>query len=238
VSGRDGRVASARVSRFGEETWLVEFDGGLDPAVNDQVIALAAAIEARQLPGVAEVVPAAASLAVQADPELFDQAGLEETIAAVARTSRPVTPGSLHQLPVCYEPPFALDLDTVAAACGCTPADVVQRHLAVEYRVFMLGFLPGFPYLGLLDERIAVPRRQAPRVAVPAGSVGIAGRQTGVYPMESPGGWHIIGRTPLPLFDPAGKPPARLGPGDRVRFVPIDRRDYGRLRDMGWRREP
>jgi inhibitor of KinA len=134
-----------------------------------------------------------------------------------------------HDIPVCYAPEYALDLDAVSRASECAPDEVVSRHAGVEYRVYMLGFLPGFPYLGLVDERIAVARRSTPRPYVPAGSVGIAGRQTGIYPIESPGGWQIIGRTPLRLFDPEAGTPPLLRPGDRVRFVPIDAARFARL---------
>ena len=114
------------------------------------------------------------------------------------------------------------DLDEVAALCGLPRAEVVERHAARTYRVFMLGFLPGFAYLGTLDPAIHVPRRTTPRTAVASGSVGLAGAQTGVYPRVSPGGWQIIGRTDVALFDPALDPPSRLLPGDRVRFVPVE----------------
>jgi inhibitor of KinA len=239
VTGQDGRATTPRVARFGEQTWLIQFDAGLDAAVNEQVIALAAAIQAQHLPGVVDVVPAASSLAVHVDAEMFQPAGLEETVAAVVRAPAPGGPRSrVLEIPVCYEKPFSLDLDSVASACRCGADDVVLRHQAVEYRVFMLGFLPGFPYLGPVDDRIAVPRRPVPRVAVPAGSVGIAGRQTGVYPMESPGGWQIIGRTPMALFDAAATPPARLRAGDRVRFVSIGRQEFARLEEARDRREP
>jgi inhibitor of KinA len=127
----------------------------------------------------------------------------------------------VHEIPVCYEPPFALDLEDVAGRCRCTTADVIAWHTAVEYRVFMIGFLPGFPYLGVVDARLALPRRSVPRERVPRGAVALAGQQTGIYPFESPGGWHVIGRTPVSLFDPAADPPFRLEAEDRVRFVSI-----------------
>jgi len=212
-----------RISRFGEETWLVEFEPRLDPAVNERVLALASAIEHSALAGVFDVVPAYASLAIHADPEQLHEEALTAAIRHLADTSRPSDAERLsHEIPVCYEPSFALDLDAVCAATGCTAAEVIARHADVHYRVFMIGFLPGFPYMGMVPASIAVPRRATPRPVVPAGSVGIAGRQTGIYPVDSPGGWQIVGRTPVRLFDPLSGRPPLVRAGDHVRFVPID----------------
>jgi KipI family sensor histidine kinase inhibitor len=124
-------------------------------------------------------------------------------------------------VPVRYGGPDGPDLAEVAARTGHSEADVVRLHAAVEYRVFCVGFVPGFPYLGLVPEELALPRRATPRLRVPAGSVAIAGRQTGIYPADTPGGWHLIGRTDLPVWDPGREPPALLQPGARVRFVPV-----------------
>ena len=211
------------ISRLGEETWLVEFEPRLDPAVNERVLALASAVEQSALAGVFDVVPAYASLAIHADPEQLHEEALTAAIRHLADTSRPSDAERLpHEIPVCYEPSFALDLDAVCAATRCSAAEVIARHADVHYRVFMVGFLPGFPYMGMVPESIAVPRRATPRPVVPAGSVGIAGRQTGIYPVDSPGGWQIVGRTPVRLFDPAGGRPPIIRAGDHVRFVPID----------------
>ncbi len=163
-----------------------------------------------------------ASLAVHVDGDRVDDREIAEWLdRAIATASDDVTEGALHELPVCYEPPFALDIDDVARRCECAVSDVIERHSAREYHVFMVGFLPGFPYLGVLDSRLSLPRRDVPRQVVPRGSVAIAGAQTGIYPSDSPGGWHVIGRTPVALFDATATPPGRLAPGDRVRFVPV-----------------
>jgi len=212
-----------RISRLGEETWLVEFEPRLDAAINERVLALASAIEQSALAGVFDVVPAYASFAIHADPEQLREEALIAAIRDLADARRPSDVGRLsHEIPVCYDPLFALDLDAVCAATGCTAAEVIARHGDVRYRVFMIGFLPGFPYMGMVPESIAVPRRATPRPVVPAGSVGIAGRQTGIYPVDSPGGWQIVGRTPVRLFDPLSGRPPLVRAGDHVRFVPID----------------
>jgi KipI family sensor histidine kinase inhibitor len=212
-----------RISRLGEETWLVEFEPRLDAAISERVLALASAIEQSALAGVFDVVPAYASLAIHADPEQLREDALIAAIRDLADARRSSDVGRLsHEIPVCYDPLFALDLDAVCAATGCTAAEVIARHGDVRYRVFMIGFLPGFPYMGMVPESIAVPRRATPRPVVPAGSVGIAGRQTGIYPVDSPGGWQIVGRTPVRLFDPLSGRPPLVRAGDHVRFVPID----------------
>ena len=212
-----------RISRLGEETWLVEFEPRLDAAINERVLALASAIEQSALAGVFDVVPAYASFAIHADPEQLREEALIAAIRDLADARRLSDVGRLsHEIPVCYDPLFALDLDAVCAATGCTAAEVIARHGDVRYRVFMIGFLPGFPYMGMVPESIAVPRRATPRPVVPAGSVGIAGRQTGIYPVDSPGGWQIVGRTPVRLFDPLSGRPPLVRAGDHVRFVPID----------------
>ncbi len=216
-----------RVSRLGEETWLVEFEPRLDEEINQRVLQLAADIGAARIPGVRDIVPAVASLAVHTDGDGVDERALEDWLSRLAAKS-PIdaVPPVRHEIPACYEAPYGPDLAEVASLCRCREQDVIEWHAARDYRVFMIGFLPGFPYLGLLDSRLALPRRVTPRLAVPAGSIGVAGRQTGIYPSTSPGGWHIIGRTPLALFNPEWHPPARLSAGDRVHFVPIGAREF------------
>jgi KipI family sensor histidine kinase inhibitor len=211
-----------RVSKLGEETWLVQYEPELDLAINRRVHHLARAIATAPREGIRDVVPGMASLAVHVDGDRVDDREIAEWLdRAIATASDDVTEGALHELPVCYEPPFALDIGDVARRCECAVSDVIERHSAREYHVFMVGFLPGFPYLGVLDARLRVPRRDVPRQVVPRGAGASAGAQTGLDPSDSPGGWPVIGRTPVPLFDARATPPGRLAPGDRVRFVPV-----------------
>ena len=212
-----------------------EFSTNLDLETNEALQAIAVCLRARAPAWVREVVPALTGIALHfdplhpelpAEPMAPAQALIEECLASgTARAARPPL-----EVPVCYEPEFALDIVEVAGRTGIAPEEVARRHSALEHLVLMVGFSPGLPYLGGLDPALALPRRVNPRIRVPAGSVAIANLQTTVYPFETPGGWSVIGRTPLVLFDPARDSPTLFAPGDRVRFVPISRSEYTRLR--------
>jgi KipI family sensor histidine kinase inhibitor len=215
---------SPRLLALGDRTLLVEFGTTIDVALNARALALAAGLAERRVAGVRDIVPAFAAVAVHFDPLRVRldvlEAALEDVLARTAHDDA-MAEGPLVELPCCYGGAHGPDLPGVASWAKCSEATVIARHASREYRVCMIGFLPGFPYLAEVDASIAAPRHPTPRLRVRAGSVGIAGRQTGVYPVESPGGWQIIGRTPVPLFDTARTPPSRLVPGARVRFVPI-----------------
>ena len=210
---------SGTIRQAGDSGLLLEFDAVVDPAVNARAIAAARALHAAAIPGVRDVVPTFRSVAVHFDPLRTDADALHDAVRRAAAAPVDAVKGRRIEVPVEYGGEAGPDLDAVAESCGLTRDDVVARHRDRDYRVFMLGFLPGFPYLGIVDERIAVARRPTPRVHVPAGSVGIAGRQTGIYPIDSPGGWQIIGRTSMRLFDADRTPAALMAPGDEVRFV-------------------
>jgi len=216
-----------RLETLGERCLMVAFPSTVDPAVNVAVHALAAALEPA-LPANCELVPAFSSLAIhwrpvpeRDDPDWANSLStqLQRLLAAGYQTT--ADSGREVTIPVCYGGEYGPDLAAVAAACGLTPNAVIARHAASPHRVYMLGFTPGFPYLGGLDPALTLPRRATPRVSVPAGSVAIAREQSGIYTLDSPGGWHLLGRTPLALFTPQAASPCLLRPGDRVRFVPI-----------------
>ncbi|NZA25906.1 5-oxoprolinase subunit PxpB [Luteimonas sp. SJ-92] len=229
------------VERLGGEALLLRLGERIDIALNRRVHALAAAIAAQRPPWLLDVVPGYASLALfvaadagggAVDPLLHAERWLRARLGG----ARPIASvgvmddtelragddGEAVEIPVLYGGPHGPDLADVAAHAGLSPEDTVAAHAAAEYRVAMLGFAPGFPYLLGLDPRLAMPRMDTPRTRIPAGSVAIGGAQTGVYPRESPGGWRIVGSTPLRLFDPARSPPSLLTPGQRVRFVPVE----------------
>jgi KipI family sensor histidine kinase inhibitor len=202
----------------------------VDHELNRLVHALAAALLARRPGWLVDLVPAYASLGLHLDPAQFDPAQDPQEIAATwvrecwngMSSTRDARPAGLLEIPVRYGGEQGPDLAAVAERAGIAPREVVARHAAVEYRVAMLGFAPGFPYLLGLDPRLATPRLAQPRARVEAGSVAIGGAQTGIYPRPGPAGWRVIGRTAILLFDPERDPPSLLQPGDRVRFVPLE----------------
>ncbi|HEY1303161.1 MAG TPA: 5-oxoprolinase subunit PxpB [Vicinamibacterales bacterium] len=209
-----------RIREAGDAALLLELDEVIDPAVNARAIAIAAAIRRESVDGVRDVVPTYRTVAVHFDPLVVD---VEAVRGAIDRAST-ISPGDVHgntvEVPVQYGGEAGPDLDEVAEFAGASPEATVRLHADTPYRVFMLGFLPGFAYMGSVDQKIAIARRATPRVRVPAGSVGIAGRQTGVYPRESPGGWRLIGRTPVRVFDANRAQPCLFSAGDVVRFIP------------------
>jgi inhibitor of KinA len=223
-------VTEFRIVQAGDSVLIVEFEERIDPAVNARAIAVAERLQEAGIAGVRDVVPTYRAVAVYFDPlrTNFDalQARLEreaeEPVVHVDDERRPV------RIPVCYGDDLGPDLAAVAGKADMTEAEVVRLHTSATYRVFMLGFVPGFAYMGLVDSRIAVARHSTPRVRVPIGSVGIAGVQTGIYPAETPGGWQLIGRTPLKPFDPLRAEPFLVKAGDAVQFFEIDRDEFTR----------
>lgn len=225
-----------KVEPLGDRGLLLILGEGIDGEINDRVHGLAETLRQRALPGVHDLVPAYATLAVHYDPACWIQDGMSPHAALAAAIQRlwhatasqgPPPPRHL-EIPVCYGGIFGPDLEDVAVHCGLSVDSVIDLHTASEYRVFMLGFTPGFPYLGGLDPTLATPRRATPRPKVSAGSVGIAGKQTGIYSLNTPGGWQIIGRTPRRLFDATAEEPCLLRPGDRLTFHAIDEAEYRR----------
>jgi len=221
-------VTGPFLRRVGDSAVLVEFSERIDPDINDFIVRLAGAVEASAIAGVRDVVPAYGSLMVHFDPRRTDFEELSTRLRAPVAAREPAGSRPPTRIPVCYEGEFGPDLADVAAVHGITASDVVALHARPTYRVFMLGFIPGFPYMGIVDEAIATARLDVPRSRVSAGSVGIAGRQTGIYPADSPGGWRILGRTPVRLFDPAAAKPFRFAAGDLVQFYAIDRDEFDR----------
>ena len=220
-----------KVLPVGDAAVLVEFGDSIEPEVNDRVYAFAASVTAADIDGVEELVPTYRSLLVNYDLQkvTYEEmtARLEDLTQAAEGPADTAERGSvIVHIPVAYGGEYGPDLGDVADHNRLSSQEVIDIHSGTGYRVFMLGFAPGFPYLGGMDERIACPRLQTPRVRVPAGSVGIAESQTGVYPNDSPGGWRIIGRTPVKLFDPKAEPPAAILPGSKVVFDPVSESEY------------
>jgi inhibitor of KinA len=231
-----------QITPLGDSALIVELGEAINEATHLRVQAARRALMAEPLPGVSEVVPAYTTVTLFYDPGAVVQAGapadeIATWLGALVRErlknppktakSRPRT----VEVPVCYGGEHGPDLNRVAAQAGLTPAEVVRRHAKAEYRVHLIGFAPGFPYLGGLPKELVTPRHAKPRMAVPAGSVGIGGEQTGIYPQSTPGGWNLIGRTPLRLFRPEDDPPVLLQAGDIVKFREIAADEFEKLRE-------
>ncbi len=208
---------------YGDCGILVEFGDKIDPDTNGKVRAATSALQRNTPPGVTEVVPAYRSLLVAYDPRLTSVAELKESLIRLENeaAAEEASPPKTVEVPVCYGGEYGPDIEFVAKFHGIAVEKVVASHSSPEYLVYMLGFTPGFPFLGGLPENLRTPRLEKPRTRVPAGSVGIANDQTGVYPIESPGGWRLIGRTPLKLFDPDKDEPFLLKAGAFLKFRPI-----------------
>lgn len=219
-----------RIAAAGDAAIVAEFPARIDPLINDRARALAGQLRARWGSILRDVVIGHCTVTVYFDPAHVDAPWLESEIRTAASDieDAPQTVRPVIQVPVCYDGNLAPDLGDVAEFGGCSLEDVVGLHAGREYRVYMVGFIPGFAYMAEVDPRIAAPRRATPRTAVPAGSVAIAGGQTGVYPADTPGGWNIIGRTPLKPFDPHRREPFLFQSGDCVRFLRISRDEFDR----------
>jgi inhibitor of KinA len=223
-------MADFRIVAAGDAAWLVEWAARIDPVLSAQAVALAQ--EAKQLDrAVRDVVVGYCSVTVYFDPIQIDGDDLQRRLHRLVRQCPDSLPpdGTDIDVDVCYGGEFGPDLADVAALARMTEAEAIQVHAARTYRVFVVGFVPGFPYMATVDERLAVPRRAIPRMRVPAGSVAIAAGQTGIYPSETPGGWHLIGRTRVKPYDDSREEPFLFKPGDRVRFHPVDRSQFERI---------
>jgi inhibitor of KinA len=244
----DAGIRYVEMSPLGDSAIIVKLGETVDPETHRKVSVFSDYLAAHPFAGMVEYIPAFTSVTVVYDPVQiflsehqdlrgeafrypFDSVetllkqmleGIQEGTAAEPR---------IVDIPVCYGGEFGVDLEHVAQMNGLTADEVIEIHAGGQYLVYMLGFAPGFPYLGGMDKRIAAPRKETPRLAIPAGTVGIAGEQTGVYPIETPGGWQLIGRTPLSLFLPDKQPPTLLEAGNVIRFYPISRKEYDQWKE-------
>lgn len=222
-----------QVLPLGDQAILVQFEQRIDPNVHRQVVQLADQIVDLGLNGVQFVSPAYCSITIGYNPKELTYEALRQKVKLCSKQSSGVDKGPIRivSLPVCYDDRFGIDLEEVSMVTGLTTKEIIQLHTTESYRVYMLGFLPGFPYLGILPEKLRLPRKQNPKLRIPEGSVAIAGRQTGIYPSESPGGWHVLGRTPIPLLQLDDGFGFTLKTGDQVTFRSIDINEYQGITD-------
>ena len=225
---------------LGDTAVIVELGDSINLETHRRVKALVGYLEQHPFMGLVEYVPAFTTVTIYYDPVYFFSRNkvspyqqvckiVEEILVKLESDSE--EGGRLIKIPVCYGGSFGPDLDHVAEFNRLTSEEVIRFHTSGDYLVYMIGFAPGFPYIGGMSERISTPRRPSPRLAIPAGSVGIAGKQTGVYPIETPGGWQLIGRTPLALFRPNDSSPSLLQAGDRIRFYSIPEQEYLEMKE-------
>ena len=227
----DGVFGKAKFRIAGDRGLLVEYGETIDPAVNQKVRSMAMVVGKNMPDGVKEIIPTYRSILLLYDPAMTTPALLQETLTEMEErlSGIEIPPPKVVEIPVCYGKEFGPDMDYVAESHDLTVEEVIRIHSEPEYLIYMVGFTPGFPFLGGLPEKLHTPRLETPRTLVPAGSVGIANDQTGIYPIASPGGWQLIGRTPLVLFAPERKNPFLYQSGDRIRFTSISSDEYDRL---------
>ncbi len=221
----------ARFLPAGDSSLIMEFGDRIDPNIHERIRSMLRALEKHPELKIEEVLPTYRSLHLFYSPLLTDMEELTARLKEIEKElpSEPSSDKRIVEIPTLYGGEYGPDLLFVAKSNHLTPEEVIEIHHKTDYLLYMLGFTPGFSYLGGMNERIATPRLTKPRTIIPAGSVGIAGSQTGIYPIDSPGGWQLIGRTPITLYDPHAETPVFLKPGDIVRFVPITKEDYLRI---------
>lgn len=222
---------SWRIDAVGDRCLLVGLGTTVDPATSARVHALVQRLRAQPIAGVRDIVPAFTTVALHYRPECFGATPFAALKALLLeRLAQPLDAQQaaprVIEIPICYGGDYGPDLEDVAQRCGLSTERVIALHLESAHRVYMLGFAPGFPFIGGLNPALAMPRRTTPRTHIPPGSVAIAREQTCIYPLETPGGWNILGRTPVRLFEAGAEPPCLLGPGDAIRFVRIDANSY------------
>jgi inhibitor of KinA len=230
-TNRDQPTIEPHFFSAGDTALVVEYGEIVDPVINRRVRQLAVAVDASRLAGIIDLVPTMRSLMIHYDPLVLSQAALIDAVTPLIAAT-PDLSGIVRRwrIPVCYEGDCAPDMTVVAEALSMTPQAVIDRHTAADLEVFMMGFLPGFPYLGLLPKIFDLPRRPEPRVKVPPRSISVAARQTTIYTIESPGGWHLIGRTPIDFYDPGRAEPILVAAGDSVRFEAVSIAAYQAIR--------
>ena len=218
----------------GDSSILLQFGNTIDPAINRKIAATVQLMREQHINGVTDVIPALCFLLINYDPRVISYEQIKRRMEALVKID--VTAGDtrkrVFEIPVCYGGEYGPDIRNIADHAGLSVEEVIQIHTSRDYLIYMLGFLPGFTYLGGLDERIHTPRLANPRIRIPAGSVGIGGSQTGIYPMDSPGGWQLMGMTPVKTYDPDREVPILVEAGDYIRFVAIDEDEFHRIKEL------
>lgn len=223
-----------RILTAGDSALLIEFGKEINPEINRKITALVQLMREQHIEGIVDVIPAFCSLLINYDPRVLSYEELKERMEHLLKmeTKIEATRKRIFEIPVCYGGEYGPDIENIAEHAGLSVEEVIKIHSSKDYLIYMLGFLPGFTYLGGLDERIYTPRLASPRLKIRAGSVGIGGSQTGIYPLDSPGGWQLMGLTPVRTYDPERQTPILVEAGDYIRFIPIDEEEFLRIQKL------
>ena len=223
-----------RILTAGDSALLIEFGKEINPETKRKITAIVQLMREQHIEGIVDVIPAFCSLLINYDPRVLSYEELKERMENLLKmeTKTETTRKRIFEIPVCYGGEYGPDIDNIAEHAGLSVNEVIKIHSSKDYLIYMLGFLPGFTYLGGLDERIHTPRLASPRLTIRAGSVGIGGSQTGIYPLDSPGGWQLMGLTPVRTYDPERQTPILVEAGDYIRFIPIDEEEFLRIQKL------
>lgn len=223
-----------KILTAGDSSLLIEFGDEISPQINQKITATVQLMKEQHIEGVVDIIPAFCSLLINYDPRVVTFDELEARMKNLVKVDIKAESGKkkIFEIPVCYGGEYGPDIENIAQHAGLSVEEVIQIHSSRDYLIYMLGFLPGFTYLGGLDERIHTPRLANPRVKINAGSVGIGGSQTGIYPLDSPGGWQLMGMTPVKTYDPDREVPILVEAGDYIRFVPVSEEEYHRIKEL------
>lgn len=218
----------------GDSSLLIQFGNEISPEINQRIKATVQLMREQHIEGVLDVIPAFCSLLINYDPRVISYSEITKRMRKLLKveTKAGDEKKKVFEIPVCYGGKYGPDLAYIAEHAGMTEEEVIALHSSKDYLIYMLGFLPGFCYLGGLDERLHTPRLATPRIKIDAGSVGIGGSQNGIYPMDSPGGWQLMGMTPVKTYDPEREVPILVEAGDYIRFVPVDEEEYLRIKEL------
>lgn len=227
-------MQNIKILTAGDASLLVEFGKEINPDINRKIAATVQLMREQHIEGVVDVIPAFCSLLINYDPRVIGYEEIKDRIKKLLKLE--IKAGNekkkIFEIPVCYGGEFGPDIATIAEHAGLTEQEVIELHSSRDYLIYMLGFLPGFCYLGGLDERIFTPRLASPRIKIDAGSVGIGGSQTGIYPLDSPGGWQLMGKTPVKTYDPDREVPILFEAGNYIRFVPVSEEEFYRIKEL------
>ena len=221
-------MGKARILTVGDSSVLVEFGKEISPEINARIATMVKLVKVQQIEGIVDMIPSFCALLINYDSRVITYAKLKKRLADVLKIDAKAenVASQVFEIPVCYGGQYGPDMTNLKEHAGLSEEEIIAIHSGSDYLIYMLGFLPGFPYLGGLDERIHIPRLASPRIKIPAGSVGIGGAQTGIYPLDSPGGWQLLGQTPVKTYDPERETPILFEAGDYIRFVPVSEVEY------------